>query len=89
RAGTVGFRDQGIRQYQDGVCSIKSGEYAEESILDPFLTWLYLLDKMSNMKETNIRELQHHLSDIMKYVEHGEEVLIKKRRRVIARIVPD
>ena len=38
--------------------------------------------------KTNIRQLQHHLSEVMRYVEHGEEVLITRRNRVVAKIVP-
>lgn len=44
--------------------------------------------KMLDMKKTNIRQLQHHLSDVMHHVEHGEEVLITRRNRVVAKIVP-
>ena len=44
--------------------------------------------KMLDMIKTNIRQLQHHLSDVMRYVEHGEEVLITRRNRVVAKIIP-
>jgi len=43
---------------------------------------------MLDMIKANIRQLQHHLSDVMRYVEHGEEVLITRRNRVVAKIVP-
>jgi len=43
---------------------------------------------MYNMKEANIRHLQHHLSEVIDEVEHGEEVVITRRNRVIARIIP-
>lgn len=44
--------------------------------------------KMSDMIKTNIRQLQHHLSAVMRHVEHGEEVLITRRNRVVAKIIP-
>lgn len=44
--------------------------------------------EMLDMMKTNIRQLQHHLSEVMRYVEHGEEVLITRRNRVVAKIVP-
>ncbi|MFW6181580.1 MAG: type II toxin-antitoxin system Phd/YefM family antitoxin [Spirochaetota bacterium] len=40
------------------------------------------------MIKTSIRHLQHHLSDVMRSVEHGEEVLITRRNRVVAKLVP-
>jgi len=43
---------------------------------------------MLDMIKRNIRQLQHHLSEVMRYVEHGEEVLITRRNRVVAKIVP-
>lgn len=43
---------------------------------------------MLYMIKASIRQLQHHLSDVMRYVEHGEEVLITRRNRVVAKIVP-
>lgn len=44
--------------------------------------------KMLNMIKTNIRQLQNNLSEVVRYVEHGEEVLIMRRNRVVAKIVP-
>jgi prevent-host-death family protein len=41
------------------------------------------------MKKASLRDLQHHLSEIMRYVDHGEEVQITKRNRVVARLVPE
>jgi prevent-host-death family protein len=43
---------------------------------------------MLDMIKTNIRQLQHHLSEVMRYVEHGEEVLITRRNRVVAKLIP-
>ncbi len=41
------------------------------------------------MKQASVRQLQHCLSDIIRWVDHGEEVKITRRNRVIARLVPD
>ena len=43
---------------------------------------------MSNVKRATIRQVQHHLSEVMKWVEDGEEVVILRRHRVVAKIVP-
>lgn len=43
---------------------------------------------MSNMKKATIRKVQHNLSEVMRWVEDGEEVVILRRNRVVARIVP-
>ncbi len=32
--------------------------------------------------------MQHHLSDVMRHVVQGQEVLVTRRRRTIARLVP-
>ncbi len=40
------------------------------------------------MKRASIRQLQHHLSEVMRYIDHGEEVLITRRNRVVAKLVP-
>lgn len=52
------------------------------------LTKIIMCVKMLDMIKTNIRQLQHHLSDVMRHVEHGEEVLITRRNRVVAKIIP-
>ncbi len=44
---------------------------------------------MSNMRQTNVRQLQHNLKAVMKWVDHGEEVQITRRNCVIARLIPD
>ncbi len=43
---------------------------------------------MLDMKAATVRHIQHHLSDVLRSVEDGEVVLITKRGRVIAKIVP-
>ena len=41
------------------------------------------------MKTSSLRQLQHHLSEVMRWVDHGEEVKITRRNRVVARLVPE
>ena len=41
------------------------------------------------MKSVSLRHMQHHLSDVMRHVDQGREVLVTRRRRTIARLVPD
>ncbi len=43
---------------------------------------------MSNMKTASIRLVQHRLSEVLSWVESGEEVAVTRRDRVVARIVP-
>jgi len=43
---------------------------------------------MYNMRKASIRQIQHHFSDVLRYIEDGEEVFITKRNKVIAKIVP-
>jgi prevent-host-death family protein len=40
------------------------------------------------MKSMTIREVQHRLAAVLKRVESGEEVEIRRRQRPVARIVP-
>ena len=40
------------------------------------------------MKSVSLRHMQHHLSDVMRHVVQGQEVLVTRRRRTIARLVP-
>lgn len=44
---------------------------------------------MYNMKEASVRQLQHHFNQVVQWVDHGEEVRITRRRKVIARLIPD
>ncbi|HEX8372916.1 MAG TPA: type II toxin-antitoxin system prevent-host-death family antitoxin [Chthoniobacterales bacterium] len=41
------------------------------------------------MKTVNIREVQHHFSKVLAWVESGEEVRITRRSKTVARLVPD
>jgi antitoxin (DNA-binding transcriptional repressor) of toxin-antitoxin stability system len=40
------------------------------------------------MKTATVRDLRYHFSEIESRLQKGEEVEIRKRRRVIARLVP-
>jgi prevent-host-death family protein len=43
---------------------------------------------MLDMKTASVREVQHHLSKVLAWVEKGEEVQITRRDKPIAKIVP-
>ena len=43
---------------------------------------------MSNMKKTTVREVQHNLSKILRWVEDGEVVVLTRHKRVVANLVP-
>ena len=43
---------------------------------------------MTNMKTATIREVQHNLSRILRWVHDGEVVVVTKHRRAVANIVP-
>jgi hypothetical protein len=36
---------------------------------------------MKHMKSVSLRHMQHHLSDVMRHVDQGQEVLVTRRRR--------
>ncbi|MEZ5415710.1 MAG: type II toxin-antitoxin system Phd/YefM family antitoxin [Opitutaceae bacterium] len=40
------------------------------------------------MKSVTLRHMQHHLSEVMRHVDQGNEVLVTRRRRAIAKLVP-
>ena len=44
--------------------------------------------KMANMKTASVRKVQHHLSEVLRWVERGQEVIITRRNRIVARMVP-
>jgi prevent-host-death family protein len=44
--------------------------------------------KMANMKTASVRKVQHHLSEVLRWVERGQEVGITRRNRIVARMVP-
>jgi len=43
---------------------------------------------MLNMKTASVRDVQHHLSKVLAWVEKGEEVQITRRNKPVAKIVP-
>lgn len=43
---------------------------------------------LSNMKVATVREVQHHLAEVLARVAKGEEVRITRRGATIARILP-
>ncbi len=40
------------------------------------------------MESATIREVQHNLAAYVRKAEHGQEVEIRRRRRVVAKLVP-
>jgi len=44
--------------------------------------------KMAHMKTASVRDVQHNLSEVLSWVERGEEVLVYRRKRLVARLVP-
>jgi antitoxin (DNA-binding transcriptional repressor) of toxin-antitoxin stability system len=45
--------------------------------------------KMYHMKKASVRDLRYAFKKIERLLHQGEEIQITKRRRVIARLVPD
>jgi prevent-host-death family protein len=43
---------------------------------------------MLYMKTATVRDVQHHLSKVLAWVEKGEEVQITRRNRAVAKLVP-
>lgn len=43
---------------------------------------------MLDMKTATVREVQHHLSKVLAWVEKGEEVEVTRRNKTVARLVP-
>ena len=48
-----------------------------------------LLYFRSKMKTANVGELRNHYSRLLKWLEAGEEILIRRRGRVLARLIPE
>ncbi len=40
------------------------------------------------MKRATIRQVQHNLSEVLSWVEGGEEVQVLRRNKVVARLLP-
>jgi antitoxin (DNA-binding transcriptional repressor) of toxin-antitoxin stability system len=43
---------------------------------------------MVDMRTATVRQIQHHLSEVLSWVEGGEEVRVLRRRKVVARLLP-
>ena len=43
---------------------------------------------MSNMKKASVREVQHNLAKVLRWVADGEEVEIVRRDEIVGRIIP-
>ena len=43
---------------------------------------------MSNMKSASVREVQHRLSEVLRWVARGEEVQVYRRKQLVAKLVP-
>ena len=43
---------------------------------------------MFNMKKATIREVQHNLRKVLRWIEDGEGVVITRRNRIVAKLVP-
>lgn len=41
-----------------------------------------------HMKTVSLRDMQHHLSEVMRHVDQGNEVLVTRRNRPVARLSP-
>jgi prevent-host-death family protein len=41
------------------------------------------------MKSATVRDLRNHYSDLMEWIEAGEEIRITRRGKAIARLVPE
>ena len=50
---------------------------------------LDMLQYCSTMKMATVRELRNRYSELMKWIEAGEEITISRRGRIIARLVPE
>ena len=43
---------------------------------------------MSCMRTATVREVQRNLSEVLSWVERGEEVRVLRRKKVVARLLP-
>ena len=61
------------------------------AILTPVCSdWATASDaKMDHMRKATVRDLRYHFPEIENLLQEGEEVQITKRKRVIARLVPE
>jgi antitoxin (DNA-binding transcriptional repressor) of toxin-antitoxin stability system len=40
------------------------------------------------MKTASVRQIQHHLTEVLSWVEQGQEVLVFRRKQLVARLLP-
>jgi prevent-host-death family protein len=52
------------------------------------LTDRRLYDMMYNMRRVTVRDLQHNLAELLDQVQSGQELVVTKRGKAVARIVP-
>lgn len=43
---------------------------------------------MLNMKTATVRDIQHNFGEVLEWVGRGEEVLVFRRKKVVARLLP-
>jgi antitoxin (DNA-binding transcriptional repressor) of toxin-antitoxin stability system len=43
---------------------------------------------MLHMKTATVRDVQHHFGKVLAWLENGEEVLVTRRNKAVARLVP-
>ena len=43
---------------------------------------------MLPMKTATVRDVQHHFRKVLAWVENGEEVLVTRRNKTVARLIP-
>lgn len=43
---------------------------------------------MADMKTASVRQLQHNLSEVLSWVEQGEQVHVLRRKKIVARLMP-
>ena len=43
---------------------------------------------MFHMRTATVRDVQHHFRKVLAWVENGEEVLVTRRNKTVARLVP-
>ena len=44
--------------------------------------------KMLNMKTATIRKIQHDFGEVLEWIGRGEEVLVFRRKKIVARLLP-
>jgi len=60
----------------------------DQVVLASRLTAARVCVNMSNMKTASIRQMQHSLAEVLSWVERGQEVLVYRRKKLVARLLP-